>query len=187
MTSDHYSVAQPHTVWEGVRFPPVDRCDYQIPSPEMSLPTENAVRKAPANMETESKAVGKQPTAVPDMSPAQQPAKKAGRLRGGCIPCPVRSSFAFSLRFGLRSVHPVLPLHPHTLLLHLTSRRPARASGVPITCNLPMTPPLYFLSFVSFSVFQTCTPANCISLLVPVTRSFRWVVVQLLLSSGFLP
>lgn len=109
----------------------------------MSLPTENSVRKAPANMETESKAVGKQPTAVPDMSPAQQPAKKAGRLRGGCIPCPVRSSFAFSLRFGLRSVHPVLPLHPHTLLLHLTSRRPARASSVSITCNLSHCPRLH--------------------------------------------
>lgn len=67
----------------------------------MSPRAENVTQDVHSQVETESKAVEKQPTAVPDMTSAQhEPAEKADRLRGGCIPCPVRASFAFRLRFA---------------------------------------------------------------------------------------
>ena len=57
----------------------------------MTLPTENVTQNVRVHMEMDAKTVDKQPTAVPDITPTgKQPAEKADRLRGGCIPCPVR-------------------------------------------------------------------------------------------------
>lgn len=69
----------------------------------MSPPTENTIRNVYPPVEMESKGVDRQPTAVPKMTPAQEPAEKADRLRGGCIPCPVRSYCVFGSRSRFKS------------------------------------------------------------------------------------
>lgn len=53
----------------------------------MSPLAENAIQNFHSQVETEPKAVDKQPIAAPNMTPAQQPAEEADRLRGGCLPC----------------------------------------------------------------------------------------------------
>jgi len=120
--------------------------------PEMTLPTENVTPNSHALTEMEAKPVNKQPTAVPDITPTgKQPAGKADRLRGGCIPCPVRlSPLAYGSTFML---HPVwmFSLRPHTLL-HLTNRGTTRGSSSLFphpphesfsSCILPCIPVLY--------------------------------------------
>ena len=88
----------------------------------MSPSSENKLRDTASRTEIESKPVGEQPTAVPEMSPVQQQAEKAGRLRGGCIPCPVRSSFlVYNSRLRNGRIVYMLLLHSHTFP-HLTER-----------------------------------------------------------------
>ena len=101
----------------------------------MSLPvTEHTTQDLQARTEMEAKVVDKQPTAVPNITPTNQPAEKAAadRLRGGCIPCPVRP-LLLVCGSNLRNVHPVwmLYLRPHTLL-RLTSPDTARGSSASI-------------------------------------------------------
>jgi len=125
----------------------------------MSPPTETATQNAHARVETDNKTVNKQPTAAPNITPTQQSAEKADRLRGGCIPvpCPVRPHFIFGLRLGLRTVHVgwMLLLYPHPLL-HLTGHCPTRNSVLLTAC-----PPFPRCTLSTISVLQTCTLENC--------------------------
>lgn len=136
----------------------------------MSSPTQNKTQNFHVPVEAESNAVDKQPTTVPNMTSAQQPAEKADRLRGGCFPCAVRSPFVFDLQFRVKrrtcsgSASPCFAAS-HQLLLY----RHRRLKGADRTSQSCSPPSLYSLNYR----YVLCIPELLRSRIVPFYSSLH--------------
>ena len=137
----------------------------------MSPPAEIAIQDVHGQVETDTKAVDKQPTAVPNMTSAQKPAEKADRLRGGCIPCPVRSSFVFGLRFiSEKCTYRVDAVAAFPYLAAAKEPLLYRGSSVLNHISQPCSPPSLYL--INYSVSRTLALSGCTPLTLLVTYMY---------------